>query len=70
MYKLLALILLLILFSGCSTTKEINVPDSGITVIDYGADRRGAYLLKDSNGTNGDNNTTMFDRHNRSRYNF
>ena len=50
MYKSIIFILLAGLIIGCSTTKRINVPDVGITVIDYGADRRGAYLLKSENG--------------------
>lgn len=50
MYKLIAPILLVSLVFGCSTTKKINVPDDGITVIDYGADRRGSYLFKASDG--------------------
>ena len=50
MHKALASILLLSLFLGCSTTKQINVPDDGLTVIDYAADRRGAYLMKVGDG--------------------
>ena len=50
MYKSMASILLVSLVFGCSTTKKINVPDVGITVIDYGADRRGSYLLKTKDG--------------------
>lgn len=38
------------LICGCSTTQRIEVPDAGATVIDYGADRRGAYLLKTDEG--------------------
>ncbi len=50
MYKSIVSILLLSLIFGCSTTKKINVPDVGMTVIDYGADRRGSYLLKTKDG--------------------
>ncbi|MHC4759425.1 MAG: hypothetical protein ACYTE8_12280 [Planctomycetota bacterium] len=50
MYKTIIAILLSVLLCGCSTTKRINVPEAGITVIDYGAHRRGAYLLKTNNG--------------------
>lgn len=50
MNKSILYILIFFLILGCSTTKKINVPDDGITVIDYGADRRGSYLLKTQNG--------------------
>ena len=50
MYKLIVATLLVSLVCGCSTTKRIDVPDVGITVIDYGADRRGSYLLKTDKG--------------------
>ena len=51
MHKSIALILVLVsLFFGCSTTKKINVPDVGITVIDYGSGRRGCYLMKTDEG--------------------
>jgi len=50
MYKSIASILLVSLIFGCSTTKKINVPDVGMTVIDYGPDRRGSYLLKTKDG--------------------
>jgi hypothetical protein len=46
MYKTMISILIISLIYGCSQTKKINVPDGGITVIDYGADRRGSYLMK------------------------
>lgn len=50
MYKSIVSILIVSLFLGCSTTKKINVPDIGITVIDYGADRRGSYILNSKDG--------------------
>lgn len=50
MYKSIAAILLVSLSSSCSTTQKIHVPDKGITVVDYGSDRRGSYLLKSPNG--------------------
>lgn len=50
MYKSIASILLISFVLGCSTTKKISVPDAGITVIDYGADRRGSYVFKTNKG--------------------
>lgn len=50
MYKSIVATLLVSIVCGCSTTKRIDVPDVGITVIDYGADRRGSYLLKTDKG--------------------
>lgn len=50
MYKSIGAVLLAILLYGCSTTQKINVPDAGVTVIDYGPDRRGAYLMKTDEG--------------------
>lgn len=50
MYKSIVAILLAILLCGCSTTQKINVPDAGVTVIDYGPDRRGSYLMKTDEG--------------------
>ena len=50
MYKTIVAILAVCLVCGCSSTRKINVPNVGITVIDYGADRRGSYLLKTNDG--------------------
>lgn len=50
MYKSIVAILLAILLCGCSTTQKIDVPDTGFTVIDYGPDRRGSYLIKTDEG--------------------
>ncbi len=50
MSKSLAVVCLIGLLGGCSTTRSIRVPDAGATVIDFGADRRGAYLVKTEDG--------------------
>ncbi len=50
MPKSIGLIIFIFILAGCSATKKIDVPDTGITVIDYGADRRGSYLLKTTGG--------------------
>ncbi len=50
MDKSIVVTLMVGLICGCSATQRIEVPDAGATVIDYGADRRGAYLLKAGEG--------------------
>lgn len=42
----------LLVAGACSSTSTIKVPNTpgGVTVIDYGAERRGAYLFQDSEG--------------------
>ncbi len=50
MYKLMGTILLFSLMFGCSSTNKIGVPDAGVTVIDFGAERRGVYLWKTDDG--------------------
>lgn len=50
MYKTITLFLLLGLTVGCSTTKKMHIKDEGLTVIDYGADRRGTYLYTTADG--------------------
>jgi len=41
---------LIVMLCGCSMTRKIDVPNDGVTVIDYTAEHRGAYLhVKDGN---------------------
>jgi hypothetical protein len=51
MVKGLAVIVLLALVFGCSATRKIEVPNANVTVIDYGANRRGAYLFDSEDGS-------------------
>ncbi len=50
MYKSIVIVLLASLLLGCSSTRKIDVPSAGVTVIDYDANRRGSYILKTSDG--------------------
>lgn len=52
MYRSIPIMLIAIMLSGCSGTNKFHDPKSGFTVIDYGAHRRGAYLLKTEEGKN------------------
>jgi len=42
-------LLILLLATGCSGTRTIELPASGASVIDYPASRRGAYVLVNNN---------------------
>jgi hypothetical protein len=50
MVKGFTVVVLLALVFGCSATRKIEVPNANVTVIDYGATRRGAYLFCSAEG--------------------
>ena len=52
MKRLILLVFIIVTLFGCSRTRKISVPEDGMTVIDYGADRRGSYIIKSA--TNGE----------------
>jgi hypothetical protein len=44
--KHLAFLLMIAIVAGCAPTRRIHDPTSNVTVIDYSAGRRGAYIFK------------------------
>lgn len=50
MDRVITVVLLTVLLAGCSSTQKIHVPKDGVTVIDYGAGRRGTYILQTEDG--------------------
>lgn len=48
-YEYLSILLILLILSACSPTRRIHDPVSKVTVIDYSASRRGAYILNGPN---------------------